>query len=118
MRVKCPACLHNLDFPDTNGEGPFTCPDCSARFDKAGQRLDQPARPVPIVAPLRSSGSSALSPYSLDPAEHDEVVQERRDKRQERREERDFRRTERDLDREELLEEREERKESKDRNGL
>lgn len=116
MRIKCPACLHNLDFPDENGDGPFNCPDCSARFDRNGARLDQQdMRPVPVVSPVRSR---ALSPYMLDPGEYEEVVQERRERRVERHEDRDFRRTQREIIREEMLDERDDRRESKDKNGM
>jgi hypothetical protein len=111
LRIKCPACLHNVELPEPQDEGPLTCPDCQARFDLTGRLI--PVTPAPLrhmpVAPISRRG--ALAQFAMDPEEYDEQRLERKERRQERREIREFRREDRyDI--------REERKENKEKNNM
>jgi hypothetical protein len=110
LHIKCPSCLHNLDLAEPSGDGPLTCPDCQARFDRQGQPVDPvpaPARDYPVVA----SSPNRLTPYARD-------LEEYEGEKQERREERDFRRDVRGFRRDDMTDDREERVEGKERNVL
>jgi len=110
LHIKCPSCLHNLDLVEPSGDGPLTCPDCQARFDRQGQPVDPvpaPGRDYPVVA----SGPNRLTPYARD-------IEEYEGEKQERREERDFRRDVRGFRRDEMTDDREDRVEGKERNVL
>ncbi len=114
MRMKCPACLHNLELPD--GQAAHTCPDCQARFDAAGALLDPV--PAPRAGPISPSVPRNLTPYARDLQEVESRQHERDERRHERHEEREFRRDERDFRRDDWRDTREDRVEHKERNAL
>jgi hypothetical protein len=114
MLKKCPACLHNVDLPEAETNGCFTCPDCQARFTDNGALVDPvPAANAPLAVPPRNR---MLTPAARALQEQERRYLDREEDRKERQEDRDFLREKRDVVRERWQDHREDRQEDKSKN--